>query len=143
MKISLDDIVLVAVPENTKKYREYGVKLPSAQKDDFQLSRGAVWEFGILNPACNHFKTVRELDKEAYYVVGAGCVKKLNIALEQKGENFEKGIELKTLHKKNKTFIKAQLDPVLKAKILETQKRQRAKKLREELLRDRQEYLKF
>ena len=68
MKINIDDIVLVAVPESTKKYREYGIKLPAGQKDDFQLSRGQVWELGILNHQKNHFKTIREIGSNGYYV---------------------------------------------------------------------------
>ena len=139
MKIDLQDIVLVAVPENTKKYREYGVRFPSAQKDDFQLSRGLVWELGVLNHQKNHFKTVREIGLKGYYVVGKGCVKSLgNIA-----NGLEEIMEIKALHQKNKALIKSQLDPVLNAKIAENKKLARQKKIREELLKDRQEYLNF
>ena len=139
MKIDMQDVVLVAVPENTKKYREYGVRFPSAQKDDFQLSRGLVWEFGVLNHKKNHFKTVREIGLKGYYVVGEGCVKSLgNIA-----NGLEEIMEIKALHQKNKALIKSQLDPVLNAKIAENKKLARQKKIREELLKDRQEYLNF
>ena len=139
MKIDLQDIVLVAVPENTKKYRDYGIKLPAGQKDDFQLNRGIVWEFGILNHQKNHFKTVREIAEKHYYVVGEGCVKSLgNIA-----NGLEEIMEIKALHQKNKALIKSQLDPVLNAKIAENKKLARQKKIREELLKDRQEYLNF
>ena len=143
MKIDMKDIVLVAVPESTKKYREYGVRFPSAQKDDFQLSRGLVWELGVLNHQKNHFKTVREIDSNGYYVVGDGCVKDIKLPIESKGENFENGVDIRTLHQKNKALIKSQLDPVLNQKIAENKKLLRAKKLREELLKDRQEYLNF
>ena len=143
MKIDMQDVVLVAVPENTKKYREYGVKFPSAQKDDFQLSRGQVWELGILNHQKNHFKTIREIGSNSYYVVGDGCVKDIKLPIESKGENFENGVDIRTLHQKNKALIKSQLDPVLNQKIAESKKLLRAKKLREELLKDRQEYLNF
>ena len=139
MKIDMQDVVLVAVPENTKKYREYGIKLPAGQKDDFQLSRGQVWELGILNHQKNHFKTIREIGSNGYYVVGEGCVKSFNARAEELGET----VEIKTLHQKNKALIKSQLDPVLNQKIAESKKLLRAKKLREELLKDRQEYLNF
>ena len=139
MKIDLQDIVLVAVPENTKKYREYGVRFPNAQKDDFQLNRGIVWELGILNHQKNHFKPLREISEKGYYVVGEGCVKSLgNIA-----NGLEEIMEIKALHQKNKALIKSQLDPVLNAKIAENKKLARQKKIREELLKDRQEYLNF
>ena len=143
MKIDMQDVVLVAVPESTKKYREYGIKLPAGQKDDFQLSRGLVWELGILNHKKNHFKTIREIGSNGYYVVGEGCVKNLKLPIESKGENFENGLDIRILHQKNKALIKSQLDPVLNQKIAENKKLARAKKLREELLKDRQEYLNF
>lgn len=139
MKINIDDIVLVAVPESTKKYREYGVRFPSAQKDDFQLSRGLVWELGVLNHQKNHFKTIREIGSNGYYVVGDGCVKSFNA----RAEELKETVEIKTLHQKNKALIKSQLDPVLNQKIAENKKLLRAKTLREELLKDRQEYLNF
>ncbi|MBQ2713590.1 MAG: hypothetical protein IJF22_01290 [Clostridia bacterium] len=157
MKINIDDIVLVAVPESTKKYREYGIKLPAGQKDDFQLSRGLVWELGVLNHQKNHFKTVREIDSNGYYVVGEGCVKKSrynaftvkiggvqeSLWLKNPTDVCPDWIDVKTLHQKNKALIKSQLDPVLNQKIAENKKLLRAKKLREELLKDRQEYLNF
>ncbi|MBR5226540.1 MAG: hypothetical protein IKV69_00535 [Clostridia bacterium] len=157
MKIDLQDIVLVAVPENTKKYREYGVRFPNAQKDDFQLNRGIVWELGILNHQKNHFKPLREISEKAYYVVGEGCVQRSKhniftvkidgmreiVRLKSPTSEMADWIEIKALHQKNKALIKSQLDPVLNAKIAENKKLARQKKIREELLKDRQEYLNF
>lgn len=139
MKIDIQYIALVAVPENTKKYRQYGIKMPLKPQDDFQLKRGLVWEFAIFSSDKKYYKTIRELNDVASYVVGGGCVVPVRkIFSKTKGV-----ITLSALHKKNKEILQKQLEPILRKKNEEVRKIRRAKKLREELLKDRKEYLNF
>lgn len=139
MKIDIQDIVLVAVPENTRKYRQYGIKVLLKPQDDFQLKRGLVWELGVLSPDRKYFKTLRELNEVASYVVGAGCIVRVRKIFAKTNAVFK----LSDLHKKNKEMLQRQLDPIIKNKNEEIRKIRREKKLREELLKDRQEYLNF